>query len=68
MLQEYTRRIFGIIDELEATISDAQIFIGGTLNIGGSNTPGAYILPEIIGEFKKLYPGIKFNFIHWQYR
>lgn len=61
MLQEYTKRIFCIIDDLENTISDTQNFIGGTLNIGGSNTPGSYILPEVIGEFKKLYPGIKFN-------
>lgn len=61
MLQEYTKKIFDIIDELENTISDTQNFIGGTLNIGGSNTPGSYLLPEVIGEFKKLYPGIKFN-------
>jgi len=61
ILQEYTKRIFGIIDELENTISNTQNFIGGTLNIGGSNTPGSYILPEVIGEFKKLYPRIKFN-------
>jgi len=61
ILQEYTKKIFSIIDELENTISNTQNFIGGTLNIGGSNTPGSYILPEVIGEFKKLYPRIKFN-------
>lgn len=61
MLQEYTKRIFSIVDELTNNISDTQKFIGGTLNIGGSNTPGAYILPEVIGDFKKLYPSIKFN-------
>lgn len=61
MLQDYTRRIFSIVDELENTISDSQNFIGGTLNIGGSNTPGTYILPELIGAFKKLYPAVKFN-------
>lgn len=61
ILQEYTRKIFDIVDELENTISNTQNFIGGTLNIGGSNTPGSYILPEVIGEFKKLYPNIKFN-------
>lgn len=61
MLQDYTKRIFSIVDELENNIKDKQNFIGGTLNIGGSNTPGAYILPEVIGEFKKLYPAIKIN-------
>lgn len=61
MLQEYTGRIFEIIDELEHNISDKQNYISGTLNMGGSNTPGTYILPDLIGEFKKLYPGIKIN-------
>jgi len=61
MLHEYTKRIFSIVEELENTISDTQNYIGGTLNIGGSNTPGSYILPEIIGEFKKFYPNTKFN-------
>ncbi len=61
MLQEYTQRIFNIVDELNENISDQKNFIGGTLNIGGSNTPGTYILPEVIGAFKKEYPGIKIN-------
>jgi DNA-binding transcriptional LysR family regulator len=61
MLQEYTNRIFKIVDELENNISDKQNFIGGTINIGGSNTPGTYILPEIIGEFKKLHPNINIS-------
>ncbi|PXV86676.1 DNA-binding transcriptional LysR family regulator [Lachnotalea glycerini] len=61
MLQEYTKRIFSIIEDLETAIYDTQSFIGGTLNIGGSNTPGSYILPDVIGEFKKLYPSTKFS-------
>lgn len=61
MLQQYTKQIFGIVEEMQEAILDTQSFIGGTLNIGGSNTPGTYILPEIIGEFKKLYPNTKFN-------
>ncbi len=61
MLFNYTKRIFDIVDEIENTISDKKEFIGGTLNIGGSNTPGSYILPEIIGEFKKTYPNVHIN-------
>lgn len=61
MLQEYTQRIFSIVDELKENILDQKNFIGGTLNLGGSNTPGTYILPEVIGAFKKEYPGIKVN-------
>lgn len=61
MLQEYTSRIFSIVEELETNISEKKEIIGGTLNIGGSNTPGTYILPEAIGEFKKQYPNININ-------
>lgn len=61
MLKSYTVKVFAIIDELEHSISDANHFIGGTLNIGGSNTPGTYILPDLIGKFKELYPNTEFN-------
>lgn len=61
MLQDYTKKIFEIVDELELNISDMQNYISGTLNMGGSNTPGTYMLPDWIGEFKKQYPGIKVN-------
>lgn len=61
MLYEYTKKIFSIISDLENNISDKKNFIDGTLNIGGSNTPGSYLLPEIIGGFKKTYPQININ-------
>ncbi|MDH4164188.1 MAG: selenium metabolism-associated LysR family transcriptional regulator [Nitrospirota bacterium] len=32
--------------------------VSGLLAIGGSTIPGAYILPRLIGRFKKLYPEI----------
>lgn len=61
MLFEYTGKIFGILEDLDRNITESQSFISGTLNIGGSNTPGTYILPELIGQFKKTYPAIRVN-------
>ena len=61
MLFSYTKKIFRIISDLEDAISDTQGYVGGTLNLGGSNTPGSYILPEIIGAFKKQYPKVILN-------
>lgn len=61
MLKSYTDKIFSIIEELENTILDTNQYVGGTLNIGGSNTPGTYILPSILGSFKELYPNTEFN-------
>jgi DNA-binding transcriptional LysR family regulator len=61
MLYEYTKKIFAIIDEMKNHISSQNDFIGGTINLGGSNTPGTYILPIVIGEMKKLYPTVTVN-------
>lgn len=60
-LYGYTKRIFSIVDEMERNISTLSEFIGGTINLGGSNTPGTYILPSVIGEMKKLYPSVTIN-------
>jgi len=61
MLYEYTKKIFVLIDEMKNNIANRNEYIGGTINIGGSNTPGTYILPIAIGEMKKRYPSITFN-------
>lgn len=61
MLYEYTKRIFSLVEEMENHISSHKEYIGGTINLGASNTPGTYILPVVIGEMKKLYPSVTVN-------
>jgi DNA-binding transcriptional LysR family regulator len=61
MLFSYTKKIFRIVSDLEDAISDTQGYVGGTLNLGGSNTPGSYVLPELIGAYKKQYPKVIMN-------
>lgn len=61
VLYEYTKKIFSIVEEMESNISYHSEFVGGTINLGGSNTPGTYILPLAIGEMKKRYPSVTFN-------
>jgi DNA-binding transcriptional LysR family regulator len=61
MLYKYTKRIFSIIDEMENNILKQNEYIGGSINVGGSNTPGAHVLPVVIGEMKKLYPTVTVN-------
>ncbi len=61
MLYEYTQRIFELVSEVESKLLDEQSSISGNINIGGSNTPGTYILPEIIGKFKNEYPLVNVN-------
>lgn len=61
MLYDYTKKIFTIIEEMENNITNLKEVIGGTINLGGSNTPGTYILPKVIGEMKKKYPSVIVN-------
>lgn len=57
----YTQKIFNILDEAEATLLNKRTEISGVINVGGSNTPGTYILPQIIGHFKNSYPNVTIN-------
>ncbi len=55
----YARRILNLMAQAE---QEMDLFIGrekGTLEIGGSNIPGEYILPLAIGKFKQNRPIIK---------
>ncbi len=61
MLQKYSSRIFSIIDDLEQEIEEKRNYIGGSINIGASNTPATYILPRLMSEFADLYPAVRFN-------
>lgn len=61
VLFTYTQKIFNIIEEAEATLLKKRTEIGGVINVGGSNTPGTYILPQIIGHFKNIYPNVTIN-------
>jgi Transcriptional regulator len=61
ILYSYTKRIFSLVDEMEHMIMNQTDIVGGTINLGGSNTPGTYILPSVIGEMKRLYPDATIN-------
>lgn len=61
LLYSYTQKIFVIVEEMEHNISNHSQVIGGNINLGASNTPGAYFLPVIIGKMKKMYPEVTVN-------
>jgi len=60
-IYEYTKKIFSLIEEMEAQIPKLREKMLGHINIGASNTPGIYVLPKILGEFKEKYPEVKIN-------
>lgn len=61
MLYEFTKKIFTLVDEAEACFKSQSGILKGVINIGASNTPGTYIMPRILGEFKEVYPDVNTN-------
>jgi DNA-binding transcriptional LysR family regulator len=61
ILFEYSQSIFKLIMEAEYKLLNKKEYMTGTINIGASNTPGTYMLPLVIGEFKKEYPNVNIN-------
>lgn len=59
LLHGFARQIFRLQAQAEREMA---LFLGrekGTLELGGSNIPGQYILPELVGKFKKDLPQIR---------
>jgi DNA-binding transcriptional LysR family regulator len=56
LLFEATAKAFAALEEAEHALLKTKETIGGPVFVGGSATPGTYLLPKIIGQFKKTYP------------
>ena len=52
-------KIFKEIKDMEDFIEDISTSKTGVLKIGCPQTPAKYIMPRLIAEFKKTYPGIR---------
>jgi len=55
ILYNYGRRILNLVSEAENIIYDVRNMRMGRLNVGASTTVGIYLLPKIIGEFRKKF-------------
>ena len=58
LLYEYAKRILALRDETETALAEFKGKIRGRLVIGGSTIPGTYLMPQLIGDFKKQYPDV----------
>jgi DNA-binding transcriptional LysR family regulator len=58
LLYGYARRLLALRDELETAMAQYQGKMRGRLVIGGSTIPGGYLLPRVVGQFKKRYPQV----------
>jgi DNA-binding transcriptional LysR family regulator len=55
---EYADRIFALYAEMEQGVRELTGDISGALTIGASTTIAEYMLPTLLGDFKKRYPEI----------
>jgi len=55
---KYAKQIFTLSDELISTLDEIKGLKSGNLILGGSTTPGEYVLPVLVGEFRNMHPGI----------
>ena len=61
MLYGYTAKIFDLVMQAEAQIHNLNGTIWGNVQVGATNTPGIYIMPRVLGTFKKHYPDVVTN-------
>lgn len=58
LLLTYGEKILSLCQETCRAIEDLQNLQGGTLIVGASQTTGTYLLPRMIGMFRKQYPNV----------
>ena len=54
----YAQQIFSLSGKLLETLEEIHNLQTGRLALGASTTPGEYLLPQAVGRFRQLYPGI----------
>jgi DNA-binding transcriptional LysR family regulator len=63
LLYGYARRMLALRDETETALAEFKGKIKGRLVVGGSTIPGTYLMPQLIGEFKKQYSDVMVSLI-----
>lgn len=59
LLYKYARKLLRLQQETIQAMADYRGVLAGHLSLGASTIPGAYILPQRIGAFKRLHPAIQ---------
>jgi DNA-binding transcriptional LysR family regulator len=58
LLETHARRVFGALDGAREALGELQGLHRGSLLVGASTTPGIYVLPGVIGHFRRKFPGV----------
>lgn len=61
LLFEQAKQIVAHFYKIKSVVNDLKELKTGSLTIGASTIPGEYILPKLIGNFRRQFPGIQIN-------
>ena len=58
LLEERAKRVFATLTDVRDVLGELQGLQRGSLLVGASTTPGIYVLPAVIGAFRRRHPAI----------
>ena len=58
LLYRYAKRMITLRDEIESAMAEFKGKVKGSLDLGGSTIPGAFVLPAVIGAFTTRFPEV----------
>ncbi len=58
LLRERANSLFAQLRETEQALAELKGLMRGSLLIGASTTPGMYVLPQALSDFRQRFPGI----------
>ena len=61
VLAGHARRLFAVEAEAEQAIAEMKGLTQGKLTVGASLTIGGYLMPKLLGAYRKQYPGIELH-------
>lgn len=59
VLLDYARQLLNLEEQASRALAELKGLKSGTLRVGASPTIGTYLLPAMLGEFKRQYPGLR---------
>lgn len=59
ILLAYAERVLTDISDAERSLAELKDGETGRLVLGASSTPGTYLLPELLGQFRRAYPRVE---------
>ncbi|MBI1928417.1 LysR family transcriptional regulator [Candidatus Poribacteria bacterium] len=62
ILEKHASRILGQVRALYQSMKELKGLESGSIAVGASTTPGIYILPPILGEYKRRYPQVELKY------